>query len=93
MPDSNPLADAFSKLNSALEKLEKSVDARVERESALGDAEAEVQRMGSDRARLAESLDLAQERSQQLEHVNKEVSRRLVDAMESIRGVVEQKRI
>ncbi len=93
MPDNNPLADAFSKLNSALDRLDKAVDARVERESVLGDAEAEVQRMGSDRARLAESLDSAQERAQQLEHVNKEVSRRLVDAMESIRGVVEQKQI
>lgn len=91
MPDTNPLADAFSKLNSALDRLEKTVDARVEREAALGDAEAEVQRMGADRTRLAESLDMARERSQQLEHVNKEVSRRLVDAMESIRGVVEQK--
>jgi ABC-type transporter Mla subunit MlaD len=93
MPDNNPLADAFTQLNSALDKLEKVVDIRVEREAALGDAEAEVQRMGADRSRLAESLDAAQERAQQLEHVNKEVSRRLVDAMESIRGVVEQKQI
>ena len=91
MPENNPLADAFSRLNNALEKLEKTVEVRVERESSLGDAEAEVQRMGADRARLAESLDMAQERAQQLEHVNKEVSRRLVDAMESIRGVVEHK--
>ncbi len=93
MPDNNPLGEAFNKLNSALEKLEKSVEARVAREAVLGDAEAEVQRMGADRTRLAESLDCAQERAQQLEHVNKEVSRRLVDAMESIRGVVEQKQI
>jgi len=93
MPDNNPLADAFTQLNSALVRLEKAVDARVERETVLGDAEAEVQRMGADRTRLAESLDMAQERAQQLEHVNKEVSRRLVDAMESIRGVVEQKQI
>lgn len=93
MTDNNPLADAFSQLNVALVRLEKAVDAHVEREAALGDAEAEVQRMGADRTRLAESLDLAQERAQQLQHVNKEVSRRLVDAMESIRGVVEQKQI
>ena len=93
MTDNNPLADAFSQLNVALVRLEKAVDARVEREAALGDAEAEVQRMGADRTRLAESLDLAQERAQQLQHVNKEVSRRLVDAMESIRGVVKQKQI
>lgn len=93
MTENNPLADAFSQLNVALARLEKAVDARLDRESALGDAEAEVQRMGADRTRLAESLDLAQDRAQQLEHVNKEVSRRLVNAMESIRGVVEQKQI
>ena len=89
--ETNPLANAFTKLNTALERLEKAVEARIEREAALGDAEAEVQRMGADRTRLAESLDSAQERAQQLQHVNKEVSRRQVDAMESIRGVVEQK--
>lgn len=93
MSENNPLADAFSQLNTALERLEKVVDARVEREAALGDAEAEVQRMGADRARLAESLDNAQDRALKLEHVNKEVSRRLVDAMESIRSVIEQKQL
>lgn len=91
MPENNPLVEAFSKLNEALDKLEKSVEARLEREAVLGDAEAEVQRMGADRTRLAESLDKSQERSQHLQHVNKEVSRRLVDAMESIRGVIEPK--
>lgn len=91
MSENNPLADAFTKLNSALDKLDKTVEARLSREAILGDAEAEVQRMGADRTRLAESLDVAQERAQQLEHVNKEVSRRLVDTMESIRGVVESK--
>ncbi len=92
MPESNPLAPAMERLNKAVQNLDKMVDARMERESALGDAEAEVQRMGADRTRLAESLDQAQERSQQLEHVNKEVSRRLVDAMEAIKNVIERQK-
>jgi len=92
MPDSNPLAPAMERLNKAVQHLDKVVDMRLERESALGDAEAEVQRMGADRTRLAESLDQAQERSQQLEHVNKEVSRRLVDAMEAIKNVIERQK-
>jgi len=46
--------------------------------------------MGADRARLAESLDNAEARAQQLESANREVSRRLVDAMESIRSVLER---
>ncbi len=56
--------------------------------AVLLDAEAEVQRMGADRARLADSLDGAKAKSQRLESANREVSRRLVDAMESIRAVL-----
>lgn len=92
MSDKNPLAPAMERLSKAVHHLDKLVDMRMERESALGDAEAEVQRMGADRTRLAESLDQAQERSQQLEHVNKEVSRRLVDAMEAIKNVIERQK-
>ncbi|MEO0909564.1 MAG: DUF4164 domain-containing protein [Pseudomonadota bacterium] len=92
MSEKNLLIEAFSQLNAAIETLEQRIEARLERESALEDAEAEVQRMGADRVRLAESLDVAQARSVQLEHVNKEVSRRLVDAMESIRSVVDRKK-
>ena len=90
MTEDNPLSPALKRLNEAVEALGKAVEIRMERESALGDAEAEVQRMGADRARLAEALDSAQERSQQLEHVNKEVSRRLVNSMEAIRNVVDR---
>lgn len=90
MPEDSPLTPALERLNKAIEMLEKSVLVRMDREAALGDAEAEVQRMGADRTRLAESLDKAQERSQQLEHVNKEVSRRLVDSMEAIKNVIER---
>lgn len=91
MSENNVLMDAVSRLGKAVGALEKAVEMRLERESVLSDAEAEVQRMGADRTRLAESLDSAQERANQLEHVNREVSRRLVDAMETIRGVIERK--
>lgn len=93
MSDKQELSPALVRLNQALESLETSVDALLERENRLHDAEAEVQRMGADRGRLAEALDQAQERSQQLEHVNREVSRRLVDAMESIRNVIEHRQV
>ncbi len=91
MSESNQVAAAIERLNKAVISLESSVDASLERESVLGDAEAEVQRMGADRTRLAESLDTAEERAKRLEHTNKEVSRRLVDAMESIRAVLDKK--
>ena len=90
MSDTNPLPIAVSRLAKSLESLDKLIDQRIERESVLVDAEAEVQRMGADRIRLAESLDKAEERNQRLDSVNREVSRRLVDAMESIRAVLER---
>ena len=49
---------------------------------------SELQRLGTDRSRLAQSLDAAEERSGRMEDANREVSRRLVTAMESIREVL-----
>ena len=85
-PGEGSLAVALARLNQALARLEAAVEARLEREDELADTEAEVQRMGADRTRLAESLDSAEARAMRLEHTNREVSRRLVDAMEAIRA-------
>ena len=87
----NQLSEAVNRLNDALASLESAVDTVLQREESLRDTEAEVQRMGADRARLAEAFDQAQERAHHLTHVNNEVSRRLVDAMESIRNVIDRK--
>jgi len=87
---SNGISAALEKLNTAIDSLDKVVDKRLLREEGLLDADAEVQRMGADRTRLAESLDEAQSRSQNLENTNREVSKRLVDAMESIRAVLDK---
>ncbi len=84
------LADAIARLSAAIKTVESAVDERIEREEGLSDAEAEVQRMGADRTRLALSLDSAEARSARLEHTNREVSRRLVDAMEAIRTVLDR---
>jgi len=83
------LMPSFERLNKALDLLSAAIEARIEREAALGDAEAEVQRMSADRARLAEALDASVARAQRLESTNREVSRRLVDAMEAIRSVLD----
>ena len=88
---SGELSAALVRLNKALDALESAVDARLDREVVLGDAEAEVQRIGADRARLAESLDTSEARAKRLENTNREVSRRLVDAMEAIRSVLDRK--
>jgi hypothetical protein len=49
-----------------------------------------VQRMNADRARLAQELDNSEARGERLEEANKEVSRRLVTAMETIRAVLDR---
>lgn len=66
------------------------MEARLEEQAALGETEAEVQRMGADRTRLAEALDAAEARGRQLENTNREVSNRLVNAMEAIRQVLDE---
>lgn len=89
-PGGEGLVPALTRLSEVLARLEEAVEARLEREAALGDAEAEVQRMSADRTRLAESLDSAEARAIRLENTNREVSRRLVDAMEAIRAVLDR---
>ena len=53
------------------------------------DLAAEVQSLSTDRARLAETLDQTQARAGRLETVNREVSRRITAAMETIGTVLQ----
>ena len=46
--------------------------------------------MNADRAKLATELDSSEARAERLEEANKEVSRRLVTAMETIRAVLDR---
>jgi hypothetical protein len=82
---------AIMRLNQALDALETAIDGRFENQRSLTEAEAEVQRVEADRAKLAQSLDTNEARAQRLEKTNREVSRRLVDAMETIRTVLDGK--
>ncbi|MFZ1814007.1 MAG: DUF4164 domain-containing protein [Rhizobiaceae bacterium] len=85
------MPDALQRLQTALENLDSALEARIEREMQIADTEAEVQRMSADRTRLAESLDSSEARAKRLENTNREVSRRLVNAMEAIRSVLDRK--
>ena len=84
------LKEVLSRLGKAIEALEDAVAAKLERDQDYGEAEAEVQRMNADRARLAQELDSSEARAERLENANKEVSRRLVTAMETIRAVLDR---
>ncbi|UUP17494.1 DUF4164 domain-containing protein [Nitratireductor thuwali] len=84
------LKEAIGRLTKAVGMLEAAADNRLEREQDFAEAEAEVQRMGADRARLAQEIDKAEARAERLAEVNREVSRRLVTAMETIRAVLDR---
>lgn len=84
------LKEVIGRLGRAIEALEDAVAQRVEHEQDYSEAEAEVQRMNADRAKLASELDNSEARAERLEEANKEVSRRLVTAMETIRAVLDR---
>jgi chromosome segregation ATPase len=88
MHDSLSTEEALRRLEAAVALLEEALDRRLDRTTALGDLESELHRLGADRSRLAQSLDAAEARSARLADVNAEVSRGLVEAMESIRDVL-----
>ena len=84
------LKEVIGRLGKAIDTLESAVAARIEQEQDYSEAEAEVQRMNADRSRLAQELDNSEARGERLEEANKEVSRRLVTAMETIRAVLDR---
>ena len=84
------LREVIARLGKAIDGLETVVAARLEHDSDYVEAEAEVQRLNTDRARLAQELDNSEARAERLENANKEVSRRLVTAMETIRAVLDR---
>jgi chromosome segregation ATPase len=90
MPSEKTLDAALSELRAAMSGLESAVDARIERQRENAEVESEVKRVHADRARLAQELDQSQFRANRLEEVNREVSRRLVTAMETIRAVLDR---
>ncbi|MAY60678.1 MAG: hypothetical protein CML29_00545 [Rhizobiales bacterium] len=81
---------ALDSLSKALDRLENAVDRRAENSRNAEEAAAELGRMLEDRSRLAQELDQSEHRSNRLEEANREVSRRLVTAMETIRAVLDR---
>lgn len=90
MTQQSDFRQAIKQLAEAVGTLENAVDARLEREQDFAGAQEEVQRMNSDRARLANLLDESEGRAERLADANREVSNRLVSAMETIRAVVDR---
>ena len=90
MTGETTLREVIGRLGRAIDALEHASEARLEHEQDYSESEAEVQRMNADRSRLAQELDNSEARAERLEEANKEVSRRLVAAMETIRAVLDR---
>ncbi|MCH4540731.1 MULTISPECIES: DUF4164 domain-containing protein [Brucella/Ochrobactrum group] len=90
MAPETTLRQVLERLEKALNSLEQAVDLRLDKEGDFAEAEEEVQRMNADRSRLAQELDQSEARAERLEAANREVSRRLVTAMETIRAVLDR---
>ncbi|MEP2944448.1 MAG: DUF4164 domain-containing protein [Hyphomicrobiales bacterium] len=83
------LKDALRSLVLAIDGLDDAVDRQVEDKQRLNSLDHEMSDIMLDRSRLAQSLDTAVARAARLEDANKEVSKRLVGAMETIRSVLD----
>lgn len=90
MAPETTLTQALERLEKALGGLEQAIDLRLDKEGDFAEAEEEVQRMNADRSKLAQELDNSEARAERLETANREVSRRLVTAMETIRAVLDR---
>ncbi|AQT43554.1 DUF4164 domain-containing protein [Bartonella sp. M0177] len=88
--DTSILDQAINRLENALKTLENAVVNDNKDTYDTSELEEEIQRMNADRSRLAQALDTSESRAERLEQANKEVSRRLITAMETIRTVVDR---
>ncbi|MEM8794963.1 MAG: DUF4164 domain-containing protein [Pseudomonadota bacterium] len=84
------LKDVLHALVASLDKLEDAIDGHLDDRQRLKSLDGEMSNMMLDRSRLAQSLDKVEAKAARLEDANKEVSRRLVTAMDQIRTVLEK---
>lgn len=88
MSGDSPLDGAVRRLQGALDAVEAAVAQCLEQTRAGRDRTVEIALLAEDRARLAQDLDASNARAATLANVNREVGRRLDQAIESIRSVV-----
>lgn len=84
----NRLEAALARFDAALDGLEASLSRFETRQRTRARIEADTRQLIAERARLAADLDKATARAKRLDDSAHEVSRRLVDAMETVRAVL-----
>ncbi|WP_108397915.1 DUF4164 family protein [Devosia submarina] len=91
MSDTEPqdgLAAAQARFEAAMARLDRSVRDLGARMRQLNRIEVDTQRLVHERARLATELDKTAARAKRLDDSAHDVSRRLVEAMETVREVL-----
>jgi hypothetical protein len=89
MSDTHAVDRAVRRLNDALDGLDAAMELRLESDRRRGMLAEEVHDFSMDRSRLAAELDHVQAHSRALETTNREAARRLDEAMNVIRDVIE----
>jgi len=88
MSETDSVETASRRLALALDALEAAAERRDETDRNEQVMAMQMQALGNDRARLASELDQAAARSRGLEAANREVAQRIVQAIETINGVL-----
>jgi hypothetical protein len=88
MTEPGAIEAASKRLALALDALAAAVERRREADRGEETLAAQLHALGSDRSRLASELDAVCARARVLETANREVARRLDDAIDSIRSVL-----
>ena len=90
MSDNDSVEIASQRLALALDSLEAAAERRGELDRGQDSLFTQIHALGTDRARLASELDHVTARSRGLESANREVAQRIDQAIEAIRGVLDQ---
>ena len=89
MSEIDSVEAASRRLALALDALETAVERRRDADRSEEALAEQIHALGTDRARLAGELDAAAARSRRLENTNREVAQRIDQAIETIRGVLD----
>lgn len=89
-PISPAIHQSLSRLRNAVEALEQAQTRRRETQRQTGPIETELALMQDDRARLATELDAALARSNRVEALAEDLTRRVDSAVTAVRAVLEK---
>ena len=89
MSDTSAIDAASRRLALAMDALEAAIERRQEADRGQSDLSDQLHALGSDRSRLASDLDTSAARIRKLETTNREIARRLDNAIELVRNVLE----